>query len=170
MPDNAHFTGVILRLNDDGSVPANNPFFALGPRLAAKSGRIFRRYSPTVIAMASAWHSIRSAASSGRPKMLTMHSAKLIALLPGMNGGWIQISGPLSRMAQFKQIETTQFSMALQQVRYPPTRLAYSPALAAARMVMLPGATYVDPDFSWKYEVGPSGHNIRSGDSARSGV
>jgi glucose/arabinose dehydrogenase len=24
-------------------------------------------------------------------------------------------------------------------------------------MFSLPGATYVDPDFSWRYEVGPSG-------------
>ena len=31
-PDRAHFTGVILRLNDDGSAPSDNPFFALGAR------------------------------------------------------------------------------------------------------------------------------------------
>jgi glucose/arabinose dehydrogenase len=78
-------------------------------------------------------------------------------VVPGMNGGWIQIAGPLSRFSQFKIIETTQFGSALQQVRYPPTRLAYSAALAMARMFMPPGATYVDPDFSWKYEVAPSG-------------
>src|SRR5438552_91488 len=29
MPDNAHLTGVILRLNDDGSTPSDNPFFAV---------------------------------------------------------------------------------------------------------------------------------------------
>src|SRR5436305_386333 len=27
-PDNAHFTGVIVRLNDDGTTPSDNPFFA----------------------------------------------------------------------------------------------------------------------------------------------
>ncbi|HYI93239.1 MAG TPA: hypothetical protein VEX68_06825, partial [Bryobacteraceae bacterium] len=86
-------------------------------------------------------------------------------VVPGMNGGWIQLAGPLARMAQFKQIETTQFNMAMQQRRYPPTRIAYSPALAAARMVMLPGATYVDPDFSWKYEVGPSGTTFVQGNA-----
>ena len=29
-PDDAHLTGVILRLNDDGSTPTDNPFFAVG--------------------------------------------------------------------------------------------------------------------------------------------
>ena len=66
-------------------------------------------------------------------------------------------------MAQFKFIETTQFNSALQQVRYPPTRIAYTAALARARMFMLPGAVYVDPDFSWKYEVGPAGTTFVQG-------
>jgi glucose/arabinose dehydrogenase len=78
-------------------------------------------------------------------------------VIPGMNGGWIQIMGPVSRFSQFKMIETTQFNTAMQQARYPPTRIAYTSMLAMARMFMLPGATYVDPDFSWKYEVGPAG-------------
>jgi aldose sugar dehydrogenase len=29
-PDNAHLTGVVLRLNDDGSTPKDNPFYRLG--------------------------------------------------------------------------------------------------------------------------------------------
>src|SRR6266545_3326291 len=29
-PDDAHLTGVILRLNDDGTTPADNPFFGAG--------------------------------------------------------------------------------------------------------------------------------------------
>jgi aldose sugar dehydrogenase len=31
-PDNAHLSGVVLRLNDDGTAPADNPFFACGAR------------------------------------------------------------------------------------------------------------------------------------------
>ncbi|HEV3410264.1 MAG TPA: hypothetical protein VG095_08210, partial [Chthoniobacterales bacterium] len=54
---------------------------------------------------------------------------------------------------------------ALQQVRYPPTRLPYTPALALARMFMLPGATYVDPEFSWRYEVGPAGTTFVTGNA-----
>ena len=65
--------------------------------------------------------------------------SELNRVVPGMNGGWIQIAGPLSRFAEFKSIETTQFNSALQQVRYPPTRVAYTAALALSRMFMLPG-------------------------------
>src|SRR4029453_7640951 len=37
-PDNAHLTGVILRLNDDGTSPEDNPFFAVGAGLAGEAG------------------------------------------------------------------------------------------------------------------------------------
>jgi glucose/arabinose dehydrogenase len=86
-------------------------------------------------------------------------------VVPGMNGGWIQLAGPLSRFSQFKSIETTLFNSAMQQVRYPPTRVAYTPALAQARMFMLPGAVYVDPEFSWLYEVGPAGTAFVNGNA-----
>ena len=76
---------------------------------------------------------------------------------PGMNGGWIQVMGPLARINQFKEIETTMFGGNLQQMRWPPTNIADSPEEARARMVMLPGAHYSDPDFSWKFEVAPAG-------------
>jgi len=83
--------------------------------------------------------------------------AELNRVVPGMNGGWIQFAGPSSRIADWKLIETTQFGSALQQVRYPPTRAAYGAAAALSRLFMLPGAVYKDPEFSWRYEIGPSG-------------
>ena len=82
---------------------------------------------------------------------------------PGMNGGWIQVMGPIARIDQFKQIETTMFGGALQQSRWPPTNIADSPAEALARMVMLPGAHYSDPEFSWKFEVAPAGIGFING-------
>jgi glucose/arabinose dehydrogenase len=82
---------------------------------------------------------------------------------PGMNGGWIQVMGPLERIDQFKEIETTMFGGNLQQARWPPTNIADSPEEAMARMVMLPGANYSDPEFSWKYEVAPAGVGFMKG-------
>ena len=29
-PDDAHLTGVVLRLNDDGTAPTDNPFYSVG--------------------------------------------------------------------------------------------------------------------------------------------
>jgi glucose/arabinose dehydrogenase len=83
-------------------------------------------------------------------------------LVPGMNGGWIQIMGPVERLEQFKEIETTFFAPpatfpALQQLRWPPTNIADSPDEALDRLFMLPGSSYTDPAFSWKWEVAPGG-------------
>jgi glucose/arabinose dehydrogenase len=82
---------------------------------------------------------------------------------PGMNGGWIQVMGPLARIDQFKLIETTMFGSNLQQMRWPPMNIADSPAEAQARMVMLPGAHYGDPEFSWKFEVAPAAIGFMDG-------
>ena len=82
---------------------------------------------------------------------------------PGMNGGWIQAMGPIARIDQFKLIETTMFGGALQQSRWPPTNIADSPEEALARMVMLPGAHFSDPEFSWKFEVAPAGIGFMNG-------
>src|SRR5262249_42070867 len=37
-PDDAHLTGVILRLNDDGSTPTDNPFFRVGAGMGGPVG------------------------------------------------------------------------------------------------------------------------------------
>jgi aldose sugar dehydrogenase len=52
----------------------------------------------------------------------------------------------------------------LQQIRYPTTRIAYSPELAMSRLYMLPGATYMDPEMSWRYAVSPAGLGFVNGD------
>jgi hypothetical protein len=74
----------------------------------------------------------------------------------GSNGGWIQIMGPQHRFFDYKEIEVTQLGGALQQVRFPPTRLADSAGNAQVALFMLLGAKYMDPELSWKYESGPA--------------
>jgi len=96
----------------------------------------------------------------------------------GSNGGWIQIMGPQSRVADYKQIEArftplqgnlpvagnipfsaidpTTFIPALQQVRWPPTLIADSGGQARDRLFVLPGSHYDDPEFSWKWAVAPA--------------
>jgi hypothetical protein len=75
--------------------------------------------------------------------------------------------GPVSRVAQFKAIETTTMPdppdprapngyFGLQQNRWPPTNIADTPAEALSRLQMFPGAHYSDPELSWVYEVGPA--------------
>lgn len=156
-PDDAHLTGVILRLNDDGSTPADNPFFAAGASLGGAVGanlqRIYSYGHRNGFGIAFDPFTGTLWASENADDAY----AELNRVVPGMNGGWVQFAGPISRVRDWKTIEMTQFNQSLQQVRYPPSRAVYTPSAAAARLVMLPGAVYKDPELSWRYEVGPSG-------------
>jgi glucose/arabinose dehydrogenase len=79
---------------------------------------------------------------------------------PGFNGGWIQIMGPVERVAEFKQIETTSLHHEdfpnLQQFRWGPERIADTPDQALGRLFPLEGSQYTDPQFSWKHVVAPA--------------
>jgi glucose/arabinose dehydrogenase len=81
---------------------------------------------------------------------------------PGTNGGWVQIMGPIDRIAQFKSIEVNEFGRSLQQIRWPPSNIADTREEALSRLFMLPGARYSDPEFSWKYAVPPAGIGFMS--------
>lgn len=164
-PDDAHLAGVILRLNTDGTAPADNPFFVAGSAIGGEAGaNIQKIYSyGHRNGFGMAFDPISGAL--WETENADDAYSELNRVVPGMNGGWIQIGGPMNRYADFKFIETTQFTMALQQVRWPPTRLAYTAAAVASRLVMLPGAVYVDPDLSWRYEIGPSGTAFVAGDA-----
>jgi glucose/arabinose dehydrogenase len=84
-------------------------------------------------------------------------------ILPGHNGGWIQIMGPIGRLADFKQIEATMFGApSFQQFRWPPTLIAYLPQVAMSRMFVIPSPMYhyADPLLAWKFELPPAGHGF----------
>ncbi len=162
-PGNAHLAGVILRVNDDGSTPADNPFYAAGAGLGGEVGQNIQK-----IYSYGHRNGFGMAFDPQTGYLWETENAddaysEVNRVVPGMNGGWIQFAGPISRVRDWKTIETTQFNQTLQQVRYPPTRAAYTPALAQARLFMLPGAVYKDPELSWRYEIGPSGTAFVSG-------
>jgi glucose/arabinose dehydrogenase len=162
-PDNAHLSGVILRLNDDGTSPTDNPFFATGAQMGGEVGaniqKIYSYGHRNGFGMAFDPYSGQLWETENADDAFS----ELNRAVPGMNGGWIQVMGPPHRFFDFRTIEVTMFGGALQQVRYPPTRLAQSPGLARTRLFMLPGARYVDPEFSWKFESGPSGTTFVQG-------
>src|SRR4029079_6121259 len=51
----------------------------------------------------------------------------------------------------------------LQQLRWPPTNIADTPAEARARLFMLPNAHYQDPEFSWKFALAPAAIGVMNG-------
>jgi glucose/arabinose dehydrogenase len=166
-PDDAHLTGVILRVNDDGTTPSSNPFFAAGASIGGQVGaniqKIFAYGLRNSFGMAfdpvsgALWEQ-----ENGDDSFSEVNRAD-----PGFNSGWVQIMGPPERIAQFKAIETTvtpsppdPFAASyfgLQQIRWLPTNIADSPAEALSRLFMLPGAHYSAPEMSWKFEVAPAG-------------
>ncbi len=167
-PDDAHFSGVILRLNDDGSTPGDNPFFAAGAAIGDDVGaniqRIFAYGVRNSFGMAfdplsgNLWQQ-----ENGEDAF-----DELNLVDPGMNSGWIQIQGPLSRVPDYRKIETTSLHGGeefpnLQQFRWGPERIATTPAEALSRLFVLPGSHFSDPEFSWKYVVAPAAIGFMAG-------
>jgi uncharacterized protein (TIGR03118 family) len=177
-PDAAHTTGVIFRLNADGSTPTDNPFFRVGAQMGGNVGtniqKIYSYGHRNGFGLAfdplsgSLWESENGDDSFDEMNRITA----------GSNGGWIQVMGPASRVNQFKTIETSftpmqgnlpvagnlpfsaadpaTFIPALQQVRWPPTLIADTTGQALTRLFVLPGSRYSDPEFSWKWAVAPA--------------
>jgi glucose/arabinose dehydrogenase len=165
-PDDAHLTGTILRLNDDGSTPTDNPFFAAGAAIGGNVGanvqKVFAYGLRNSFGMAfDPASGLLWEQENGDDSFSEVNIAE-----PGFNSGWIQIMGPPERIGQFKAIETDPTApqpftpagyFGLQQIRWSPTNIADSPAEALSRLFMLPGAHYSAPELSWKFEVAPGG-------------
>lgn len=155
-PDNAHLTGVILRLNDDGSTPADNPFFNAITTLTGEAAANLKKVFAYGLRNSFGMDFDPLSGALWMQENGDDAFDEINRIVPGFNGGWIQTMGPVSRVAEFKSIESTYGAGNLQQIRWPPSNIAGSPQEAVSRMYMLPGAQYVDPEFSWKYAVAPS--------------
>jgi aldose sugar dehydrogenase len=162
-PGDAHLTGVILRLDDDGATPSDNPFFGAGAAMGGEVGENIQKifsyghrngfgfdFDPVSEVL---W-----LGENGDDSF-----AEINRVLPGMNGGWIQIMGPVQRVADYRTIETGMWPgfppgtfFGLQQERWPPTLIAETPQEALDALFMLPGAHYADPVLSWRFVVEPA--------------
>jgi glucose/arabinose dehydrogenase len=154
-PDDAHLSGVVLRLNDDGTTPTDNPFFNAATNLTGEAAANVKKVFAYGIR-----NSFGMAFDPLSGQLWTQENGddsfdEINRVVPAFNGGWIQMMGPSARVAEFKAIELGR-SGGLQQIRWPPDRIADTPAEALARLYMLPGAIYTEPEFSWKYAVAPS--------------
>ena len=168
-PDDAHLTGVVLRLNDDGTTPVDNPLSAEGAVIGGEVGQNVQKIFAYGIR-----NSFGMAFDPKSGKLWTQENGddafdELNLVEPGMNGGWVQIMGPVDRIAQFKAIELELPPSGdlpggeLQQIRWPAANLAETPQEALMRLFLIPGANYSDPEFSWKYAVAPAGIGFLEG-------
>jgi uncharacterized repeat protein (TIGR01451 family) len=162
-PDDAHLTGVILRLNDDGTPPKDNPFFGVGTGIAGEVGanlqKVFAYGLRNSFGMAfDPLSGTLFTEENGDDSFTEVNRVEA-----GFNGGWVQVIGPVERIAEYKTIEAGPRYFGLQQVRWPPTRIADTPEEALSRLFLLPGAHYAEPLLSWKFEVAPGGLGFLKG-------
>jgi aldose sugar dehydrogenase len=152
-PDNEHLTGVVLRVNDDGSTPRDNPFHAFGESVGGEAGASLQKVFAYGIR-----NSFGLAVDPWTGELWESENCddafeEINRIEAGHNGGWVQVMGPLARVAEFKAIETAPEFLGLQQLRWPPDNIADTAVEARASMVNLPGSHYAEPQFSWKYAV-----------------
>jgi aldose sugar dehydrogenase len=163
-PDDAHLTGVILRLNPDGTTPTDNPFFAAGAAMSNEEvGRNIQKIYAYGLRNGFGMDFDPISGNLWEQENGDDTFSELNRVEAGFNSGWIQIMGPPERLDQYKAIETSPDNdpcigtpyFGLQQLRWPPTLIADSPAEALARLFVLPGSHFSTPEFSWKFEVSP---------------
>lgn len=169
-PDDAHLTGVILRLNDDGSSPNDNPFHKSGEQLGRRIGgalgvevgrnlqRIFAYGIRNSFGMTfdPQTGDLWTTENGGRAFDEINHVER------GFNGGWVQVMGPLHRVQDYRDIEIAAGVGAngpngLQQLRWPATNIAEKHNEARQALFNVPGSHFRDPEFSWKNVVPPAG-------------
>ena len=155
-PDSAHLSGVILRLNDDGSTPTDNPFVGAGATIGGEPGANVARVFAYGIRNSFGFSFDPVSGKLWDEQNGDDSFTEINLVEPGANLGWVQVMGPLSRIRQFKEIETSSQFFGLQQLRWSPVNIADSPSEALSRLFMLPGAHYSDPEFSWKFENAPA--------------
>ena len=104
-------------MNDDGTIPRDNPFIAAGANRGGEVGanlqKIFSYGIRNGFGMAFDPESGRLWEAQNGDDSFT----ELNLVEPGSNLGWVQIMGPLSRLSEFRAIETSPQFFGLQQVR-----------------------------------------------------
>ncbi|MBL8701107.1 MAG: PQQ-dependent sugar dehydrogenase [Alphaproteobacteria bacterium] len=162
-PDSAHLTGVVLRVNPDGTAPADNAFFAAGSAIGGEVGQNIQKvyaygfrngFGMAIDPLSGALWNVDNGDDA---------FDEINKIGAGSNGDWIQFMGPSSRFADFKAIETASAN-GLGQDRYPASSIAPDGVEALSRTFMLPGASHLDPELSWLHAIAPSALGFMDGD------
>ena len=116
--------GFVLRINEDGSAPMNNPFWGIGQSFAGEAGENLKKVFAIGIrnSFGMAFDPVSGDLWEQENGDDTFDEINRVER--GMNGGWVQLAGPIDRVAQFREMETTFGGRSLQQLRWPPTNIA----------------------------------------------
>ena len=151
-PTDDFFSGVIVRLDDDGGVPADNPFVQAGQALGGAVGRNLQKVFAYGIRNS---YGLAVDPLSGTLWMSENGNRlfyELTRVPPGFNSRWVQVMGPDECYEDYRRVEGAG--------AYPLSpRVALAPNLetALARLQAFPGSRPLPPVFSWRYAVAPTG-------------
>jgi len=173
-PDNEHLTGAIVRLDDDGTAPRDNPFWREGALRGGQVGANLKKLYAYGIRNSFGLAFDPYTGHLWEQENGDDSFSEINRVEPGFNSGWTQIMGPAARVPQFRAIETDTRTgidpnapngyFGLQQIRWSPENIAPTPQEALDRLVKLPGSRFSDPEMAWKYEVAPGGLAFLEGD------
>jgi glucose/arabinose dehydrogenase len=156
-PDARHLTGVILRLNTDGSSPKDNPFYKEGAERGGSVGAGLKKLYAYGIRNSFGMAFDPFSGDLWEQENGDDSFSEINRVESGFNSGWVQVMGPLERVAEFRAIETSPQFNGLQQARWAPENIAATPREAAERLFRLPGSRFSDPEMAWRYEIAPGG-------------
>lgn len=149
-PDDMNFTGMIVRVNDDGSIPEDNPFYDLGAEMGGEEGEN--------VQLTWAYGIRNSFGMAVHPQTGDIWETENgddswdeVNIFPaGSNSGWWQLMGPPERFDEYRQLET-ESEDGTDNPDVPPEQLAESAEEAQSRLFELEGSQYRPPAFSWRY-------------------
>ena len=114
---------MILRLNDDGSTPEDNPFYAAGATVGGEAGENIQQIW-TYGVRNSFGLAIHPVTGDLWETENGDDSWDEVNIFPaGSNSGWIQLMGPPERFAEFKQLES-ESKDGMDNKDFPPDKLA----------------------------------------------
>jgi glucose/arabinose dehydrogenase len=158
-PDDHHLTGVVLRLEPDGSAPADNPFAAYGATVGGEVGANVRKVFAYGIRNSFGMDFDPRSGALWMQENAEDSYDELNRVDPGHNSGWVQLLGPVARYEAedgWPALERTYLGFA-GELRFPATSVAPTAEGALARLARLPGSHYSDPELSWRHPVSPAG-------------
>lgn len=163
-PTHKNLTGIILRLNGDGSIPSDNPFYKFGLDMGGEVGANLMRIFAYGIRNSFGMDLNPSNGELWITENGLKHFDEINRVPPGFNSGWVQIMGPDVCFDQYVALEKPLNAGYLGvNPAFRSDRLAHSAEEARKRLVRFPNSVYVEPVFSWKFVVSPTAlHFVRS--------
>ena len=139
---NDHLTGVILRLNTDGTAPRENPFYKLGAERGGQVGANLKKIYAYGLRNGFGMAFDPFSGDLWEQENGDDSFSEINRTFEGFNSGWTQVMGPLYRVAEYREIETNRGPSGrperhsyygLQQIRWLPENIANNPRDAEPR-------------------------------------